>query len=108
MKLHKQFEWDPKKARINARKHSVTFEDAEDVLGDDQGDAHHWETFDDAHSTDEDRHVTIGSHPDRRRLLLTIVWTERTKGGTRITRIISARLANSQERKRYAQELSRR
>lgn len=85
MRLHESFEWDPRKAQTNARKHRVTFEDAAAVLGDDQGDVFHLEEYDDAHSMTEDRYITIGSHPADRSILLVIVWTDRSTPFTRVT-----------------------
>lgn len=107
MRLHDSFEWDAKKAKANPKKHQgVTFDDAAAVLGDDQGDAYHVEDYDDANSTDEDRYTTTGSHPADRRIILKISWTDRSKGGKKITRVISARPVTPLERKRYAKEIS--
>ena len=86
-----QFEWDPKKATANLRKHGVAFQEASTVFGDPLA-----ITFDDPyHSADEDRYLTFGL--SRMRRLLVVAHTER---GTR-TRIISARLMDGQERKIY-------
>ena len=51
------FEWDEKKARLNARKHGVAFEEASTVFGD----AGSLTIRDPAHSDTEERFVTIGS-----------------------------------------------
>jgi len=66
-----RFEWDPKKAAVNLRKHSVSFEDATTVLEDDLS----LTGEDPDHSEDEERMVTFGlssrgrllavSHTDR-------------------------------------------
>jgi len=32
-----RFEWDPKKATLNLRKHGVSFEDAQSVFSDENG-----------------------------------------------------------------------
>jgi len=86
-------EWDPGKARQNLRKHGVSFEEAAGVLGDTLSST----TPDPLHSVEEQRFVTIGaSHTGR---LVVVVHTDR---GDNI-RIISARLATSQERKTYEQ-----
>ena len=85
------FEWDPRKARANVTKHSVTFDEAstvfEDTLSVTIGDP--------LHSEDEDRFVLVG-HSHRRRLLV-VIHTDRDD---RI-RIISARLATPTERRTY-------
>jgi len=48
-------EWDPAKARINLRKHGVSFEEAETVFYDD----HALLLDDPEHSGDEDRFVLL-------------------------------------------------
>lgn len=105
MRYHDHFEWDARKAEANRKKHGgVTFDDAAAVLGDDQADVFHDEIHDDAHSIDEDRQSTTASHPADRRVVLVISWTDRSTPKKRITRIISARLATPNERKRYAKK----
>jgi uncharacterized DUF497 family protein len=106
MRLHGEFEWDPKKAAINRRKHHVTFDDAAAVLGDDQGDRYHLEEPDDEHAMGEDRYITFGSHPGDRAVVLRICWTDRSTAEGQVTRIISARNATTRERGRYAQEIA--
>ena len=108
MKLHGEFEWDPKMAASNLKKHKVSFEEAATVLGDPDGDKNHLEDFDDKHSMGEDRYITFGSHPNVREIVLVISWTDRSTEHDRITRIISARPASPRERKRYAKEISAR
>ncbi len=86
-----KFEWAPQKAKINLKKHGVSFAEAstafEDVLS---------LTIDDPlHSSDEERLVLIGMSFKNR--LTIVVHTER---GDNI-RIISARKATKKERKYY-------
>ena len=88
------FEWDPRKAEINLRKHDVSFTEAGTVFGDDLAIT----VPDPDHSIDEDRYITIG-WSNRRRLLI-IAYTDR---GNRI-RIISARELTPSERKAYEKE----
>jgi uncharacterized DUF497 family protein len=86
-----QFEWDPKKAAINLRRHRVSFEEAATALEDELS-----LTGDDPdHSSDEARLITFGVSSAGR--LLVVSHTER---GERM-RIISARLATRAERKLY-------
>jgi len=86
-----QFEWDPKKAVANERKHGVTFQEATTIFSDPMA-----LTFADPdHSVDEDRDITFGF--SRLERLLVVSHTYR---GER-TRIISARLTTRQERKIY-------
>lgn len=85
------FEWDPKKAASNRRKHGVSFEDALLVFGDPLA-----RIFDDPdRSRSEPREAIVG-HCARRRLLV-ICFVQR---GDRI-RIFSARRATRQERRDY-------
>jgi uncharacterized DUF497 family protein len=104
-RLHDSFEWDEDKAGKNLKNHGVSFDDATLVLADQDGDIYQIEGFDALHSDDEDRFTTTASHPNDRRIVLRITWTDRSAGGERITRIISARLATKRERKSYAQEI---
>ena len=85
------FEWDEKKARSNAKKHGVTFDEASTVFGD----ARSLTIPDPAHSEAEERFVTMGS--SHRSKLVVVVHTERDDN----IRIISARPANRRERKAY-------
>ncbi len=84
-----KFEWDDEKAAINLKKHKVAFEDAVYVFLDEN----RIEFFDAEHSDDEDRYVAIGMVGT----VLYVVFTIRKD----ITRIISARKANSLERSYY-------
>jgi uncharacterized DUF497 family protein len=89
-----EFEWASSKATKNARKHRVTFEEAQSVFADALA-----VIFDDPdHSDDEQRELIIG-HSDIQRLLI-VSFTERSE---RI-RIIGARLATKRERQGYEQD----
>ncbi len=88
-----KFEWDKAKARTNAKRHGITFEEASSVFGDPLA-----VTFNDPdHSLQENRFLTFGVASGGR--LLVVIHTER-KGNIRI---ISARLATRGEGKRYEQ-----
>lgn len=89
-----QFEWDPRKAAANRRKHGIQFADAAPVLEDERA-----MTLRDEVQGDEERWVTIGM--DALARVLTVVYTWR--GST--VRIISARAATSNERKQYLENL---
>jgi uncharacterized protein len=86
-----QFEWSPQKARINLRKHGVSFDEAASVFLD----AFSMTGDDPDHSEGEERFVTFGVSNTGR--LLVIAHTDRDE---RI-RIISARPATPSERKLY-------
>jgi len=84
-------EWDEEKARQNARKHRVSFEEAATVFSDPLS-----LTIDDPlHSSREVLLATVGQ--SRRGRLLVVAHTER--GDT--IRIISARMATRSERNSY-------
>jgi uncharacterized DUF497 family protein len=86
-----EFEWDPKKAAVNIRKHNVTFQEAATIFGDPLA-----ITFEDPeHSTNENRHLTFGLSIQKR--LLIVSHTEKMDR----TRIISARLMDRKERNIY-------
>jgi uncharacterized protein len=85
------FEWDPKKAEENARKHKVSFPEASTVFGDGLA-----ITFSDPdHSLEEYRFLTFGVSRTGR---LLVVSHAQRQGRVRI---ISARKATRRERKIY-------
>ena len=86
-----KFEWDSAKAASNLAKHGVSFEEASSVFGD----WLHATGRDDAHSTTEDRYITMGMSASGRVLLVS-----HTDRGDAI-RIISARVADRHQRKDY-------
>ena len=88
-----RFEWDPKKAALNLRKRSVSFEDAQSVFSDENA-----LLIDDPdHSGEDDRFVLLGLSQSLR--LLVVVHCYRSEGN--VIRIISARKADAQERFSY-------
>jgi uncharacterized DUF497 family protein len=105
MRLHWRFEWDRRKAKLNIRRHGVSFDDAATILAQEAGNLYLIEEYDDEHSDEEDRYRTIGSHPQDRAIVLCISWTEREDEEGAITRIISARAASSWERKQYERQI---
>ena len=86
-----QFEWDPRKAAANLRKHGVAFEDATVVFADNRA-----RTFPDPdHSDAEQRELILGYDAAAR--LLLISFTERRD----TVRLISARRATPHEARRH-------
>jgi uncharacterized DUF497 family protein len=90
------FEWDPRKARANWRKHRVSFEEACTVFDDPLA-----KIFpDEDHSNGEQREIIVGhSILDR---LLFVSFSERA---TDRLRIISARNATRNEQKDYEENI---
>jgi uncharacterized DUF497 family protein len=89
-----EFEWDPKKAKYNLRKHGVSFEEAASVFGDLLAAVYQ----DPDHSTDEQRLLIVGTSVRGR--LLHIAFAQR---GRRL-RIISARKVTKREKQLYEEE----
>ncbi len=89
-----EFEWDPKKADLNERKHGVAFQEAATVFGDPLA-----VTFEDPdHSINEHRYITFGLSFYKR--LLVVSHTDRGEG----VRVISARKMTRREKKIYEEE----
>ncbi len=89
-----EFEWDPRKARLNVRKHGVHFPDALTVLEDEQA-----LTMTEESASGEQRWITLGV--DALGRILVVVYTWRVSS----VRMISARTATPNERRRYAEGL---
>ena len=86
-----EFEWDPKKADANKRKHGVTFQEGTTVFGDPLTITY----ADPDHSDDEERHITFGLSTQKRLLVVS-----HADHGNK-TRIMSVRLMTRNERKIY-------
>jgi uncharacterized DUF497 family protein len=89
-----RFEWDPDKAEANRRKHGVSFEEASTAFGDPLS----LTVGDPDHSQEEERYVLIGT--TFRGRLVVVVHTDREGA----TRLVSARMAEPRERRRYEQD----
>jgi uncharacterized protein len=86
-----EFEWNPDKAIINRKRHSISFQEATTVFDDSLS-----VTFPDPdHSIRENRYVIIGMSGSGQ--LLVVSHTDRENR----TRIISARRATRQEKRFY-------
>jgi uncharacterized DUF497 family protein len=88
------FEWDPKKAESNTRKHGVGFDEASTVFGDPLS----LLMPDPDHSLGEERFLVLGM--SNRQRLLVVAFAERAPR----TRLISARRANRRERRLYEEK----
>lgn len=82
-------EWDINKEKINIAKHKLSFVTAARVFFD----SNRIEFYDQKHSEKEHRYIVIGLVNN----LITVIYAERRKN----IRIISARQATAEERKRY-------
>jgi len=88
-----RFEWDPRRASANLRKHGVSFDEASSVFGDEQA----LVIPDPDHSDDEDRFVLLGLSSALRVLVVVHCFREEED----VIRIISARKASRAETKNY-------
>ena len=86
-----EFEWNPRKAAENLRKHKVSFQEAATVFGDFLSTT----ASDPDHSAEEHRYITIGLS-NRGRLLMVAHAESRER-----IRIISARTLTRSERRAY-------
>ncbi len=92
-----KFEWDATKATANAKKHGVSFEEAQSVFYDEFA----VQFFDQDHSGNEERFLLLGMSTGAR--LLLVCHCERDAGN--IIRIISARKATKRESTFYGSEM---
>jgi uncharacterized protein len=86
------FTWDSQKAEANRRKHGVTFAEAVTIFEDRRA----LSRFDELHSDEEDRYLTVG-----RAGAGAVLAVVHTVPGDGPGRIISARHATSRERRAY-------
>ena len=95
--MSQAFEWDPEKARLNVRKHGVSFEEATTVFHDPLA------LFkrDEEHSDTEDRWHVLGISARERVLVVVTLEPEED-----IVRIISARKATRREVQDYVESQS--
>lgn len=95
MAFQYRFEWDPAKARQNARKHRVTFERGATVFLDPNA----LSLFDEQHS-EEERWITLGLDQTGALLVISHTYHEETANSPRV-RLISVRKATKNETKQY-------
>src|SRR5437667_10916294 len=92
-----RFEWDPRKAAQNLRKHGVSFTEAETVFSDERA----LLLADPDHSVEEDRFLMLGLSSGLR--LLVVFHCYRAQDS--VIRIFSARRASQSERAQYTMRL---
>lgn len=96
-----RFEWDPRKAQGNLRKHGIGFESAAELFRDPFA----LSLYDESYSESEERWITLGK--DSRETLLVVVHTFSMTGENvddAVIRIISARKATSVEMVQYERQ----
>ena len=94
-----RFVWDPRKAKVNLRKHGVSFEEAQTVFLDD----HALLVDDPDHSDDEDRFLLLGVSSGLRVLVVCHCHRE----SEQVIRLINARKGDREERRQYNQRSKR-
>ncbi len=90
-----KFIWDPVKEKINIQKHEISFTESCYVFSD----LYSLNLFDEQHSEDEDRWITLGQTPNGK--ILVVVHTFKKMGEIEVVRIISSRKATKKETKKY-------
>jgi uncharacterized DUF497 family protein len=94
--LRYNFDWNPTKEKQNVRKHKLDFRLASTVFCD----RYQLSLYDEDHSEDEDRWITIGL--DETGILRVVIHTfEQTDQDSCLIRIISARKATFIEQQNY-------
>ena len=88
-----RFEWDPRKAAANLRKHGVSFEEARTVFLDEDA----LLRPDEDNSDDEDRFLLLGLSGRLRAVVVCHCYRQDDE----VIRVISARKANALERQQY-------
>jgi uncharacterized protein len=88
-----RFEWEPRKASANLKKHGISFEEAKSVFYDENAKL----ISDPDHSDKEDRFILLGVSYSLRMILVCHCY--RSEGN--LIRIISARKATAKESKAY-------
>lgn len=88
-----RFEWEPRKASANLKKHGICFEEAKSVFYDENAKL----ISDPDHSEDEDRFILLGVSHSLRVILVCHCF----RGKSNAVRIISARKATPKESKVY-------
>lgn len=95
------FEWNPVKEKQNIKKHGINFRRASKIFLDPFAIT----IFDEEHSQNEDRWITIGVEENE--VLLVVIHTFRNeKLKSAVIRIISARKADKDEAKQYKERQS--
>jgi len=96
--LQYNFKWDPKKAKTNKTKHKVNFELAATVFKD----PHAMSIYDDVHSGEEDRWITLGLASNGSLLVVHHTFEKIDRNNVTI-RVISSRKATKKEKKQYTE-----
>jgi uncharacterized protein len=94
--MNYHFQWDPIKAASNRRKHGVSFDDAVTVFRDPRARS----LFDDGHSVDDERWITLGIS-DKAGVLVVHHTYEEMDADNLLIRIISSRKATKREISQY-------
>ena len=94
-----RFVWDSRKAKVNLRKHGISFDEAQTVFLDERA----LLIADPDHSDEEDRFVLLGLSARLRTLVVCHCWRESESE----IRLISARKANSVEQNQYREQSRR-
>ena len=98
MQTETKYKWNEAKNKANVKKHKISFEEAIEVFHDPM----HRSRSDDENLRGESRYLTIGQMYNGR-VIIVVHFDYFNENGVEIIRIISARKANSTERRIYAE-----
>lgn len=98
--LNYNFEWDLEKAVQNEKKHKISFEQAASIFSDPRA----LTIFDDEHSINEDRWITIGMS-NKGNIVVTIHTFKEEANNSNTIRIISSRKATKKEIEQYLSDI---
>lgn len=87
------FDWDESKAKVNVRKHGVSFLEAQTAFYDENARLR----YDCDHSLEEERYILLGLSSSLNLLVVCHIYREEKQ----VIRIISARKATKQENQQY-------
>ena len=94
--INYNFEWDIEKAKLNISKHGVSFRESASVFKDSMA----LSMYDEDHSKDEERWITLGISERGRLLLVCHTFKQEPDNNVKI-RIFSSRKASKKESKQY-------
>lgn len=90
-----RFEWDQNKDFSNQKKHGISFDEAIEIFDDPL----HVSILDEKYSYFEERWITVGTTKEVSIVVVVNLFYD--DGGEEVIRVISAREATSNERKKY-------
>lgn len=95
--MNYNFKWDSAKAKINLKKHGISFKEATEIFLDPL----HLSIIDSEHSEIEARWITLGQSKTSKLRLVVHTFIEHSSEAAITIRVISARSATKHEKQQY-------